>query len=116
MINLFQEINLKICGDMECFKFSKYGKNLGTRQLGAIVRGDLLRFINNNTRIALDFEGVDVVSNSFADECLAKLLLEMSLEDLKSKTTFMGLNEFAKKNIAVAFQRRYSSLQVCENV
>ena len=61
--------------------------------------------------MVLDFEGVDVVSNSFADECLAKLLLTMSLDDLKQRTTFRGLNDFAKKNIALAFKRRMFALE-----
>ena len=47
-----------------------------------------------------------MVSNSFADECIAKMLLSMSLEDLKEHTTFRGLNDFARKNIAIALKRR----------
>ena len=50
--------------------------------------------------------GVEVVSNSFADECIAKMLLSMSLDELKQRTTFSGLNNFARKNIALALKRR----------
>lgn len=95
---------------MAVFSFLEKGENLGTRQLGAQVREDLLRVINNNDKVRLDFSGVNVVSNSFADECIAKLLLVMSLEKLKSKTTFTGLNPFAQKNIAMALSRRYMLL------
>lgn len=38
--------------------------------------------------VMLDFTGVNVVSNSFFDECIAKLLLEMPLSELKRHTTF----------------------------
>ena len=96
---------------MVIFKFNQYGEYLGTRRLGASVREQLLPLINGEEKVVLDFEGVDVVSNSFADECLAKLLLIMSLDDLKQRTTFQGLNDFARKNIALAFKRRMYALQ-----
>ena len=91
---------------MTTFKFNKIGVNLGTRMLGAEVQKQLLPLIQGDEKVILDFEGVDVVSNSFADECLAKLLLIMPLEELKRRTTFRGLNDLARKNIALAFKRR----------
>ncbi|HIX03499.1 MAG TPA: STAS-like domain-containing protein [Candidatus Odoribacter faecigallinarum] len=91
---------------MATFKFVTIGENLGTRVLGEKVRNMLLPMILGNEKVVLDFEGVNVVSNSFADECLAKLLLSMPLEELKRRTTFRGVNNFVRKNIAVAFKRR----------
>lgn len=91
------------------YKFNKLGENLGTRQLGEKARKELLPLIHECDKVILDFEGVNVVSNSFADECLAKLLLSMSLEELKRKTTFTSVNDFARKNIAIAFRRRLAS-------
>ena len=67
-------------------------------------------------KVVLDFSGVNVVSNSFADECLAKLLLIMPLEELKQRTTFRGLNEFARKNIAIAFRRRLNAMKAVKRV
>ena len=95
---------------MTTFKFATINENLGTRQLGEKVRSQLLNLIGENDKVILDFSGVNVVSNSFADECLAKLLFTMSLEDLKQRTTFTGLNEFAGKNIAIAFRRRLNAM------
>ena len=96
---------------MVTFKFNQFGEYLGTRMLGASVREKLLPLINGEEKVILDFKGVDVVSNAFADECLAKLLLTMSLDELKQRTTFRGLNDFAKKNIALAFKRRLYAMQ-----
>ena len=73
---------------MTTFKFVTINENLGTRQLGEYVRTLLLRLIEENEKVVLDFTGVNVVSNSFADECLAKLLFTMPLEELKQRTTF----------------------------
>lgn len=91
---------------MITFKFITIGENLGTRMLGEKARNMLLPLLQQDELVVLDCEGVDVVSNSFADECLAKLLLIMPLDELKKRTTFRGLNDFARKNIAVAFKRR----------
>ena len=88
------------------FRFRDFGEHLGTRQLGEKVRKQLWPLIQGDEKVCLDFEGVDVVSNSFADECIAKILLTMSLDELKQHTTFTGLNDFARKNIALALKRR----------
>lgn len=95
---------------MVTFHFRNIGENLGTRALGEKARLLLLPLIQENEKVVVDFEGVNVVSNSFADECLAKLLFSMSLEELKVRTTFTHLNDFARKNIAIAFRRRLNSM------
>jgi len=93
-------------GSTTTLHFNEFGENLGTRQLGKIAYSRLVSLMKDNHKIILDFTGVNVVSNSFADECLAKLLLIMTLDEIKQKTTFRNLNELAKTTIAVAFKRR----------
>lgn len=113
MMNLPVKTNLIIYGKggqtMITFRFREVGENLGTRQLGLRVRSHLLPLIEKHDKVVLDFDGVNVVSNSFADECLAKLLLTMPLDELKQRTTFVGVNDFARKNIAIAFRRRLAA-------
>ena len=92
---------------MVIFSFRKYGENLGTHPLGKRVREQLLLMIEQNERVVLDFTGVNVVSNSFADECIAKLLLTMPLSELKSRTTFRGLNPIASESVLTALRRRH---------
>ncbi|MBO4564663.1 MAG: STAS-like domain-containing protein [Bacteroidaceae bacterium] len=89
------------------FKFLDYGTDFGTRDMGQKLREKLLTLINSGEKVVLDFTGVNVVSNSFADECIAKLLLEMPLDKLKRNTTFRGLNPLAERSVLVALQRRY---------
>ena len=93
------------------FDFIKFGEYLGTRQLGEKVRNELLPLIQGDEKVVLDFTGVQIVANSFADECLAKILLVMPLEELKKRTTFAGLNELAQKNIVIAFRRRIKAME-----
>jgi len=93
------------------FKFLKYGTDFGTRDMGAKIRADLRPLLDGDERVVLDFTGVNVVTNSFADECIAKLLLEMPLADLKAHTTFKGLNPLAERCVLVALQRRHKFIQ-----
>jgi hypothetical protein len=95
---------------MVTFRFVEYGADLGTRQIGVKVRADLLPLVKGDEKVVLDFTGVDVVTNSFADECIAKLLIEIPLEELKRRTTFRGLNSTASKSVLGALQRRQSVL------
>ncbi|MDD5891173.1 MAG: STAS-like domain-containing protein [Bacteroidales bacterium] len=95
---------------MVTFSFKEFGENLGTRPLGKRVREQLLPLIEQNDCVVLDFTGVDVVSNSFADECIAKLLLVMSLSELKSRTTFRGLNPIASECVLTALRRRHLTI------
>ena len=92
---------------MVTFSFREYGENLGTRPLGKRVREQLMPLLEQDERVVLDFTGVNVVSNSFADECIAKLLLMMPLSELKSRTTFRGLNPIASESVLTALQRRH---------
>lgn len=95
---------------MVTFCFRDYGENLGTRPLGQKVREQLVPLLEKEDCVVLDFTGVNVVSNSFADECIAKLLLIMPLAELKAHTTFRGLNPVASQSVLTALQRRHLSL------
>ena len=95
---------------MVTFSFRDYGDNLGTRQLGSQVRERLMPLLKGDDIIVFDFTGVNVVSNSVADECIAKLLLTMSLAELKARTTFKGLNPLASESVLTALRRRHLSL------
>ena len=95
---------------MVTFNFIEFGENLGTRPLGKRVREQLLPLLEKEERVVLDFTGVNVVSNSFADECIAKLLLTMPLSVLKSRTTFRGLNPIASECVLTALQRRHLTM------
>lgn len=96
-------------GDITTLQFNEFGENLGTRQLGKITYDKLISLMGSYQKIILDFSGVNVVSNSFADECLAKLLLIMTLDEIKQRTTFKNVNDLAKTTIAAAFKRRLIS-------
>lgn len=68
------------------FKFSQFGTDFGTQDMGAKIRQQLRPLLNGN----------EVV---------------VSLDDLKKCTTFRGLNPLAERSVLVALQRRYRVLQ-----
>ena len=86
---------------------------MGTRLLGAKIRADLRPLLDGKEKVVLDFSGIDTVTNSFADECIAKLLLEMTLDELKAKTTFTGLTPMTERSILTALKRR--QIQILQN-
>lgn len=88
-------------------KFSSFGNNLGTRVSGAKVRTRIIEELKTNQKIIFDFSNVMVVSNSFADECFAKLLLEMDFESLKKKTNFINVSPFVGSVISTSINERY---------
>jgi hypothetical protein len=91
-------------------KFADIGSSLGTRELGAKVREEILNAITNSQEVTFDMSGVEVVSNSFADECFAKLLLNFELSELKKHTHFKNAEPFVNKVIANAFKGRMNQL------
>lgn len=95
------------------FRFKDYNKDLGTRQLGKELRDRLIYILNNNKgeKIVLDFTGINIVSNAFADECLVKASEETTLPVFIKRTTFKNVNELAKENIALAFKRNYPDIK-----
>ena len=78
--------------------------------MGQQAREKLMPMLEGDERVVLDFTGVDVVSNSFADECIANLLLTMPLAELKAHTTFRGLNPLASESVLTALRRRHLAM------
>lgn len=83
-------------------QFREISTSLGTRDLGARIRINIIEKINTNDKVYLDFEGVDVVTNSFADECFSKLKDAVTLDVFKSKIAFLNTNDFVQRVIISA--------------
>lgn len=82
--------------------FREINPSLGTRDLGAKIRLDIIEKIETNEKVYLDFEGVDVVTNSFANECFSKLKDKVTLEVFKTKIAFLNTNDFVQRVIISA--------------
>ncbi len=91
-------------------EFSHIGKQLSTRVSGASVRKKVIQCIEKNEKVIFDFSEVEIVSNSFADECFAKLMLDFDLPRVKAHTTFENASPFIKAVIANSFKERLQAL------
>ncbi|HEK21111.1 STAS-like domain-containing protein [Mucilaginibacter sp. HC2] len=91
-------------------EFSHIGKQLSTRVAGAAMRKQIIQGIEKKEKIVFDFSGVDIVSNSFADECFAKLMIHFDLPVVKEHTTFQNASPFIKAVIANSFKERLQAI------
>lgn len=86
--------------------FGHIGNSLGTRVLGKKIRLEIENALKNDEFITFNFEGVKLISHSFSDECFAKLIEVIELEDLKKKSTFKNANDLVKKTVAFTIKER----------
>lgn len=93
--------------------FNKYGASLGTRHLGRIVKKDLDDiFMETDDIIILDFNNVNIVTNSFADEVFGTKIAEIGFEEFKKRTTFVNLTPFLSMCIKKAIMNRLENLLI----
>ncbi|MDP8975657.1 MAG: DUF4325 domain-containing protein [Actinomycetota bacterium] len=61
------------------FRVAEHASNFGNRETGARLRNRLLNVMTESPEepVVIDFDGIDLVSASFADEFVAKLVREM---------------------------------------
>lgn len=78
----------------ERIKLAKWGEILNTRFLGRKLREDILKALSNgkHTKIILDFSNTELITQSFADESIGKLIQAKGSPVLES-LLFHDLNE-----------------------
>ncbi len=91
-------------------RFKDMANSLGTREVGRSIREKIEHNISSGIITTLNLEDVGVVSNSFSDECFAKLLFKHSLPEIKSSIKFKNANPFVAKVIANSFRQRQEVL------
>lgn len=95
-------------------KFKDIDVTLGTRRLGKNIRDLISQKIQTEALIVFDFDGVELISNSFADECFGKLIEQFGLEFVKSKTTFKNTNHLVDMVIKKAIVDRMNKNILCQ--
>ena len=77
---------------MAIVNVSEKGTNLGTRSDGGEIRNKIMSEINKGEKVILDFSHVDLVSGSFADECLGIMIAEKGFDFVKNNVTIQNSN------------------------
>ena len=88
---------------------NRFGTALSTRASGrgayAIVSAETEGF---SIPVRFDFEGVDTVSNSFADELFGRMAFELGMEKMRSVTSFVNVKPLAARIIRSSMDARSS--------
>ena len=77
-------------------KINEFGKSVGTRNLAKGIRKQLESAVEKGEKVIIDFTGVDIVSNAFADELIGVFILHNGIDKLKSICKFKGTNTEVK--------------------
>jgi hypothetical protein len=95
---------------VERYEIAKWGNFLATRERGRQVRGEIeakLSQISVAHTLALDFGGVDGLTVSFGDECVAKLVLGRAGGDFADRGLVIeGTNEDVRETLETVLARR----------
>ena len=85
-------------------------RNFATRANGIEIRNEIVK--NLSDKIVIDFSGINVIGNSFADEAFGKLISDKILEikDLTKKMKFENTTSLIKGIIMKALSKRYSEI------
>lgn len=76
-----------------------HAEGTGTRPSALRVRNEILNILQDKPKkVVLDFSGVAVISSSFADELIAKLLTQLGLYQFNQIIRLIGL-DFSQQNI-----------------
>ena len=87
------------------------GHGTGTRRAGALVRTLVLNtFADGARRIILDFKGVGIISSSFADELVGKLVAHFGFSGFCQQIGLRGTNEVVQALIDKSVSQRMSTV------
>ena len=93
------------------FKLTEESASFGSRVSGKLIRTKLSNILHmtQNRKVCIDFEGIPIISSSFADEAFAKLFLEAGAVEFMQKFEFINAMETIKHLINKAINQRVSS-------
>ena len=94
------------------YKLSEKSSGTGTRQSGERIRNEIVNLFNETGKtIELDFSGIAVISSSFADELIGKLLVRFGFYQFNHYFRLQNMN-----NIVQAIVHRSVSQRMAESL
>lgn len=93
------------------FKLKEHSASFGSRVSGKPIRTKLSNILRmtQDRKVCIDFEGIPLISSSFADEAFAKLFLEAGAVEFMQKFEFINAMETIKHLINKAINQRVST-------
>jgi hypothetical protein len=91
------------------YKIADIGSGTGTRESGIKIKNELINIYQvEKKRIVIDFEGVGIVSSSFADELISKLIDEMGFYQYQSIFHLVNMNSNVQTIFESSLKKRLS--------
>ena len=81
-------------------------RDVNSRRSGARVRRQIENLLAEEDHVVIDFDGVDVISSSFADEVFGRLFLELGPVTFASRIPLRNTNETVRGLIDRAIVQR----------
>lgn len=102
-------------GNDVIFKLKDHANNFGNRKTAENFRIKLRNIIQEFegiNHVIIDFDGVNMISSSFADEFIGKMLAEYNIIDYMKKFNFININQVCKSIIGGVVSQRLKNSQV----
>ena len=92
------------------YKLKDQATGTGTRQSGERIRNEILNLLQESSQaVVIDFAGITVVSSSFADELIGKLVAELGFIAFTQQIRMNGMNEIIAPIINRSVAQRMAS-------
>ena len=92
-------------------KMNKFGKTLGLRLIGKEICQQIIPVISREEKIILDFKGVDMLTDSCADEIFTTLIHQYGFDTFKKFTGFSNYNKQIENIILNKIQYAIATLK-----
>lgn len=90
-------------------RMSDFGSFLCTRVSGRAAYSEIMLVSSSLAeKVMFDFDGVEMVTNSFADEVFGRIANEMGFEALRQRTNFINIDNATASTIRRAIDFRSS--------
>jgi len=99
------------------YKLSEQSSGTGTREAGERIRNEIVNLRNETcSPVELDFTGVSVVSSSFADELIGKLVAEYGFFGFNQGFRLKGMNSTVQSIVNRSVSQRMAATFVPDKV
>ncbi len=82
--------------EIKVFEFFNGFENLSTRENGLLLRKEIEKLLEKNQYVVLNFEGINLITQSFADEVLGVLIRKNGIDFVRSKIKIKNASDFVK--------------------
>lgn len=93
----------------------EFGTILSTRDLGEVIRENVLQGIDNENTVTIDFTNVSQITHSCADEIFAKLVMELGLANFKKSVNMINTDETTATIIKYVIAQRLENERLNTN-